>query len=384
MRIAYIMDSFANTGGLERIFTDKMNYLAEKQGYEVYFITALQGTNPMRYKLSSKITHIDLGVRWYDVYRYKQPLRYFKTFGVMHTMRSALQNSVDKIDLDILICPTKFYPEMVCKIKGPKIIIESHGAKSCLFALKEECRNSLYRTIKNIGTRRNLNYVEKHCDYLVALTKGDYDEWHIKESRKRIIPNFINQEHSFQSDCTAKRVIAAGRLASEKRFGLLVDAWAKVARSHSDWHLDIYGMGELEESLNWQIESLGLAQSAAVHSYSEQIHKEYAKSSIFALSSQYEGFGLVLAEAMSCGVPCVSFDCPYGPSDIIKDKEDGLLVENGNVEALADAICWMIEHDDERKEMGCKAKEDVRRFAPNVIMPQWDRLFHELVNKKDK
>jgi len=124
---------------------------------------------------------------------------------------------------------------------------------------------------------------------------------------------------------------------------------------------------------------LGLENTINIMPFSHNIYEEYLKSSIFVLSSRYEGFGLVLIEAMSCGLPCVAFDCPHGPSDIIRDKEDGLIVENGNVEALANAICWMIEHNDERKTMGRKAKENVKRYSLDVIMSQWDEFLQKTV-----
>ena len=110
------------------------------------------------------------------------------------------------------------------------------------------------------------------------------------------------------------------------------------------------------------------------------ITDKYMESSIFVLSSRYEGFGMVIIEAMACGVPPVAFTCPCGPKDIIHDYQDGFLVENGNIEQLAEKICYLIEHEEERRQMGKLAKENVQRFKIEYIGRQWENLFQELIN----
>ena len=112
------------------------------------------------------------------------------------------------------------------------------------------------------------------------------------------------------------------------------------------------------------------------------VYNELQNSDLYVLSSRWEGFGMVLIEAMTSGVPPVSFACPCGPKDIIKDGEDGLLVENGNIEQLAEKICYLIENEDVRKEMGRKARINVERFKIENIAKQWDNLFHELIKNK--
>ena len=109
--------------------------------------------------------------------------------------------------------------------------------------------------------------------------------------------------------------------------------------------------------------------------------RNYCRSSIFVLSSRYEGFGMVITEAMSCGVPPVSFTCPCGPRDIIDDGKNGLLVENGNIEMLAEKICYLIENDEIRRKMGQQARIDVERFKIEQIAEQWKQLFESLTLK---
>ena len=117
------------------------------------------------------------------------------------------------------------------------------------------------------------------------------------------------------------------------------------------------------------------APASAIEEVRQNIVEKYCESSIFVLSSRFEGFGMVIIEAMACGVPPVSFTCPCGPKDIITDGKDGLLVENGDIEGLADKICYLIEHEDVRRKMGIQARTDVERFKIEHIAREWKKLF---------
>lgn len=381
MKIAYIFESLVNVGGTERILTFKMNYLADELDYEVYLVTWKQQGHKYAFPLSDKIRHIDIDVDFNNRYHRNPFLRLWANIKTRKTFTNKLQKVIDEIQPDILVGTTYKEPGAICQLRTKaKRVIESHcpkslllGVNNSLFVKKWDISITHYR----YNVLRSALYAEKHCDCLVSLTNGDSSEWKTK-AMKVVIPNVVSTKHSYLSDCTIKRVICAGRLNEQKGFDLIIEAWSRVASKHTDWQLAIFGDGELKDSLNQQINRSHLTDNTKIMPFSANIYKEYAQSSIFVLSSRYEGFGLVLAEAMSCGIPCISFDCHYGPSDIIKDGEDGLLVANGNVEALADSICWMIEHDEERKAMGRKARQNIERYSPEVVMAQWNKLFHQL------
>lgn len=137
----------------------------------------------------------------------------------------------------------------------------------------------------------------------------------------------------------------------------------------------------MREQLQNQIYELGISPSCILEHSTPDIVDKYCKSSIFVLSSRYEGFGMVIIEAMACGVPPVSFTCPCGPRDIISDGINGLLVENGNIEGLAEKICYLIENENVRREMGRQARMDIERFRIEPIAEQWKTLFESIIEK---
>ena len=311
MKIVYVYDSIARIGGMERILTDKMNYLAEIYGHEVYLITSSQGNHPFSFPLSHKVEHIDLDTKFH--LQYQHPLLEQLRVGwtLNHKFEQKFKKEIRLINPDIISGNTSFKADLICKLDcKAKKIIESHCAK-IYTRIPVNRKKSFFKDIKD----RYVSYqcfrdVKRYSDVIVTLTQGDAAMWG-QHPNIHIIPNTTSIDIQTISSCEAPRVIAAGRLTWQKGFDRLINAWNIVQKRHPDWILDIFGEGFYKDSLTRQIKDRKLEHSITIHPFTQNITQEYLNSSILALSSNYEGFGLVLIEAMSLGVPCVSFDCPF-------------------------------------------------------------------------
>ncbi|WKX72030.1 glycosyltransferase family 4 protein [Streptomyces sp. XD-27] len=196
------------------------------------------------------------------------------------------------------------------------------------------------------------------------------------------IPNAVPATPVEPSDGSAKLVVAAGRLIPVKRYDLLVDAWSTVAARHPEWRLRLYGRGPQQAALRKQIDALGLAGHITLMGAHSPIETEWAKGSIAAVTSREESFGMTIVEAMHCGVPVLATDCPHGPGEIITDGEDGLLVPNGDRDAIAAGLLRLIEDDELRRTMGRAARTAAQRYAPERVAATYERLLVELYEQR--
>ena len=190
----------------------------------------------------------------------------------------------------------------------------------------------------------------------------------------KVIPNFSTMSVSRVSNCEQKRIIAVGRLEWEKGYERLIDIWEDISTRHPDWFLDIFGEGAQYNNLQTIIINRGIKR-IQIHKETNNISKEYADSSICVLTSHFEGFALVILEAMKHGVPCVAFDCPYGPASIINDSECGYLIDNKSISLFTEKLNLLIENDSLRKEFSKKAIERSKDFDADTIMEKWKDLF---------
>ena len=387
-KIVYVLKSFAVKAGTERVMSDKMNYLAE-HGYNVTLITYEQGVHPQVFPLNSSIRHIDLDTRFFLVEKYGYLKRFFLMLKMRRQFKNRLQTFLDEIQPDILITTT-YSLNLIDIILSAKTkacrLVESHVA--CYTVKKSfDCKcNPSFRLLAVWYDRIMLNKVGK-ADCFVSLTQGDADDWSRYSSNVIVIPNpvtYFPETISSHGGNDEHRIICVGRLHEQKGFDMLIEAFAFIADQCPEWKVDIYGEGFYKDLLEEMINRHNLCGRISINSPTSHIYNEYQHSDFFVLSSRYEGFALVMLEAMSCGIPCVSFKCKYGPEEIIEDGKNGLLVENGNVKDLAEKMLWMIRHREERLQMGKQARKDVRKYELNAIMPKWHELFENLMKQSKK
>ena len=229
--------------------------------------------------------------------------------------------------------------------------------------------------------RTTLRRPYRRLDVLTTVTEADAAAYRRKMRlpgvRVEALPNSVPDPVLPAADGTAKVVVAAGRLVPVKRYDLLIEAFAPVAAAHPDWQLRIYGRGEEQARLRQLIQRLGLSDKALLMGAAAPMEAEWVKGSIAACASDFEPFGMTIVEAMRCGLPVVSTDCPYGPGEIIEDGVDGLLVPVGDPDALGAALLDLVRDDERRRRMGRTAMANARRFAPVPVVEQAERLIDE-------
>ncbi|MBQ7510679.1 MAG: glycosyltransferase family 4 protein [Prevotella sp.] len=378
MKIVYVIDSLASKGGAERILSDKMNYMAAHYGYEVYVVTCYQdfATMPNAYYLSDQVTQINLNIPYYSQYKYGYPKRLWVKHQLYQRLLHGLTETIQRIDPDVLIGLGYFNADLVSGIPcRAKKIVESHEARIFTMSDRGLSRSLPSRLFMRYYKKRYFRRVERQADVVVTLTTGDAKEWQ-RARRVEVIPNFTVMAVSRLSDVMTKRVIAVGRLEWQKGFDRLIEAWQTVEQRHPDWSLTIFGSGTLEGDLQRLIMDRSL-KTVSIHPFTPTIADEYGQSAVFALSSRFEGFGLVLLEAMQAGLPCVTFDCPFGPSDVVKDGKNGFVVPDGDVERFAECLLRLIEDQKLRQQFSAASVERARVFDVDTVMQQWKDLLEE-------
>ena len=383
MRIVYVTETMVSSGGTEKMLSEKASYLVDVFGYDVTIISCTQIAGQANtFPLSQNVKQINLAIPYYRQYHYGYPKRLLVKWETNQALKKLLTKTIHQIDPDIVIGVARFAADIVTTIKcRAKKIIECHEARPFIMADMEGNRALVSRLYTNlIMKKRYFRMIERHADVVVTLTEGDSHLWK-KARHLEVIPNFSTMAVSRMADYKNKRVIAVGRLSAEKGYDRLLKIWKRVSPQHQDWSLEFFGDGKLHHMLTNMIHDLQLL-NVTINPPTPHISEEYSKSAICVMTSHFEGFPLVLLEAIRHGLPCIAFDCPFGPASIIKDGICGYLIEENSIEQYAQKLSLLMDQEDIWKSLSKEAIKRGEDFSVETVMNRWRQLFEDLVPAK--
>ena len=378
MKIIYCMASVHSPGGMERVLLNKVRYLWEQGGNELTIVTTDQGGRPPFYTFPSGVKLVDLDINYTDDLNLPalQRIPSFLKRRRLHRKRLTAFLMAEKADIVVSLYPSEssFIPFIR---DGSKKVLELHYNK---FFRLQYARSGLLGLIDRFRTWEDERIVRRF-DRFVVLTQEDAGYWGALPNLQ-VIPNAALPVPETRWSPYSRRVIAVGRLDYQKGFDRLVKAWALLPSDLRDsWQLEIFGQGEWEVRLQELIRKKGVKESARVNAPTKEIFREYAASSFLVMSSHYEGFPMVLLEAMACGLPGVCFTFPCGPKDVIEDGKNGLLVPEGDIPALAGAMERLMRDQALRERMSMAAREIIRTYSEEKVMQQWIQCFNSLLGR---
>lgn len=381
MKIAYIIDSMSNAAGRERVVSNKATYLT-RMGHRVSIITTDQRQRPYYYPLPPEVTCEDWAINYSD-YAGQGMIAKLRAFRQKEKLfEEKLLAYVEENKPDVLVAVMdRYLPALTKAGHDCATVYEHHFHKEAMQDVRDRSsRMGLQKLVYGLKDRLYTRYYYNRVDAFAVLTEEDAQKWGKAYRKKIVMPNSIGYNPARTADPENKIVVAAGRLTYQKGFDRLLSAWKTVEAGYPDWQLRIYGRGEDEAALQQQIEQLKL-HNAAILPPTEAIHDRMHEASVFVLSSRFEGLPMILLEAMSEGLCIVSYDCPCGPKDVIRDGKNGLLAKEGDVEALAEALARVIRSADLRKALCRQAKADAARYSHEEIMNRWVETFETLRKK---
>lgn len=364
-------------GGMERVLTLKANYFADVLGYDITIILTDGSGCPNFFPLSERVHVVNLDIGFEDLWRLSFFRKIISYLPRQRRYKRLLAKELLRIRPDITVSLLRREINFITDIgDGSKKIGEIHINRA-------HYRNFMpTRTspVKELFAKYWMSWLVekvKRLDKFVVLTEYDRQAWP-EVSGVEVIPNPLPFLPPTVSTLQQRRVIAVGRYFDEKGYDMLLRAWAEIEGKADGWSLDIYGDG-VKYQYDRLADELGVDRSRCrLNDSISDVSKEYLSASFFVCSSRYEGFGMGIIEAMACGLPVVAFDCPWGPRSIISDGEDGILVENGNVHLMAEAMLSLMTDGERLAVMARHARANVSRFSMEQVAARWVRLFDDL------
>lgn len=369
MKIAYIIHDYSTEGGIEKIVSQKANYLAN-YGYDVSIISFQVNRTTPFFFYDSRIKTYNLSL---DSYRENKRNKII--------FLTQLEKILNQIKPDITISSNMELGKYICSINdGSKKVLEYHFSK-----FKGKIKLSKLNTLR-IGKIIPYLYMYKKTqlikqfDRFVVLTQEDREQWNELKNNIEVIPNFSEFKESVKIDYSNKNIIGVGRYTGQKGWKYLIEVWSKLAHKYPDWTVSIFGHGHHREDFQVLVNRYKLERSFFLHDSTPEIAQEYAKSSIFVMTSRYEGLPMVLIEAMQLALPAITFKFKCGPKDLIKDGQTGYLVEQFDTEQFAKTLSKLMDNQELRAEIGIAAQKDIAlKINKETIMNKWIQLLENLI-----
>lgn len=368
MKIVYLTDQTFLHGGIEKVLATKANFLAEQYHHQVTVVTTEQKGHQPCYTFSEKVNLRDIAINYYRDKSYFHPLNLIK--AIKHFFK--IKKLIKQLQPDVMVVSNYsfdfyFLPYILSKI--PKIK-EFHSSKYFDYhrkpiGIKEKLMAFLSKNTEN-------KY--QHLVVLNPIEKKFYNN-----ERISVIPNPIPM-NELNINVLNKKIIAAGRISSVKNFGELIDIFNELKNELKDWELHFYGEDYLDtkKKLIEKITKFNLGEQVKFMGITDDILKTMQNYSIYAMTSVTECFPMVLLEALSVGLPVISYNCPTGPQFIIKNNEDGFLVQDKPEFIIQ--LKRLIESDELRNNFSKNGKKNAKRFSEMEVMKLWNNLFVDLCN----
>ncbi len=363
MKILYCLDSLKASGGTERVLTTKLNWLVNKTDIDIWIVKLYEEESSF-FTLSDKVKIIELPVKHSEIRAYI----------------GELNRTLTKIKPDVTVAVAGMAVDVLPLMKdGSKKVLEFHYTKNFLLNFVNGINKIRFRKLhllKMHFLQWKLARTARRYDMFVGLTSRDVGLWgHPKNM------TYVHNPLSFRSErkstCRSKTIIAVGSWTPAKGMDQLLEAFGPLSTDYPDWSVELYGAGQDEQRLRQIIAKYNMGAQVKLNSPVRDIARQLCEASIYAFPSRSDGFGLVITEAMECGLPTVAMDCPCGPCEIITPTT-GIVVDDGNIVAFRSALKTLMDDPKLRISMGHAATVEVKRFYTDTIMPRWVDLFNNL------
>lgn len=358
MKLTFVITDITSRGGTERT-TAVLSRVFREKGHDVSILSLYKSRNELSFD-------IDFQVKINYIY----PHAYILSKGLLYRLRMLFNGLLALRKYLLNSNSSELY---ICQCFLPAFFIYLLG-----FANKSIVCDHFKYELYQQPLRFFRNYIYSKFKYVVTLTESDAVKYRKVLKRIAVIPNISPFPIGNKADLTSKRIIAVGRLHPQKGFDLLLKAVEDLFIQYPDWSLDIYGEGDDNLKLSQEVNDLELQNFVHFKGYVNNVREEMLKSSIYVLSSRYEGLPMVLLEAMSCGLAIVSFKCPEGPEDMLAPNA-GYLVEAENTVELRNALSEVMSDHSLREKLAINAQRKILAYSTDNVYALWCNLFHLLM-----